>query len=114
MRASRACVKNDEDSVTSFVAFQQFGAAATSPPMFINEGQLSDLLELLQEETNGAVPLDIQTLALKAITALWPERSRQNNVLLTAGSPSHHGLLPSMIRKAKLLLNDHSGDYKVS
>lgn len=87
-------------------------APNTSSP--INEGQLADLVELLQEDQNCSVPLDIQTLALKALTALLTERSRHSNVLLTASSASHHGILPCMIRKAKVLLNDHSGDFQVT
>eukprot|EP00288_Rhodomonas_lens_P014390 CAMPEP_0177695400 /NCGR_PEP_ID=MMETSP0484_2-20121128/3436_1 /TAXON_ID=354590 /ORGANISM="Rhodomonas lens, Strain RHODO" /LENGTH=470 /DNA_ID=CAMNT_0019206321 /DNA_START=263 /DNA_END=1672 /DNA_ORIENTATION=+ len=72
----------------------------------VNETQLSELIELLHPQQDGVIPLDVQTLALKALTALLTERSKQTSMLVAATAASHHGILAAMIRKAKALVGD--------
>ena len=65
--------------------------------MFCSEGE---------EASDGSHPLDLQTLALKALTALLCERSRATAALLSSAAAAHHGILAALMRKAKVLVND--------
>jgi hypothetical protein len=80
----------------------------------VNEAQLAELIGLLHSEggeaTEGSFPLDLQTLALKALTALLSERSRHTQALLSSTAAAHHGILSALIRKAKLLVSDCNGE----
>ena len=75
----------------------------------VNEGCIVELIDILQ---HPRILLDIQTLALRALTALLSERSRQFSFLITANSTSHHGVLPSLIRKFKALIASAPSDMK--
>lgn len=79
----------------------------------VNEAQLAELIGLLHSEgdaTEGCHPLDLQTLALKALTALLSERSRHTVSLLSSTAAAHHGVLSALIHKAKVLVTDCSGE----
>jgi len=78
----------------------------------VNEAQLGELTGLLQPEAGDSSgwspPLDLQTLALKALTALLSERSRHTATLLSSTAAAHHGILSALVRRAKELVNDLS------
>jgi hypothetical protein len=77
----------------------------------VNEAQPTELMGLCHPEGEGGAggespPLDLQTLALKALTALLSERSRHTAALLSSTAAAHHGILSALMRKAKTLVND--------
>ena len=115
LRLARAFVKRSERQqwvriqIVALTVLAQCQSSGGSAPalIFVNEACIVELIEILQ---NPRIPLDIQTLALKALTALLSERSRQFSFLITANATSHHGVLPSLIRKFKGLIANSSSD----
>jgi hypothetical protein len=97
--------------IVALTVLAQCQSSGGSVPILlpVNEGCIVELIEILQ---HPRILLDMQTLALKALTALLSERSRQFSFLITANSTSHHGVLPSLIRKFKALIASPPSDMK--
>eukprot|EP00960_Hanusia_phi_P020054 592388-Hanusia_phi.AAC.2 len=80
-----------------------------------SESRLSELIEVLQQPDNDLLPLDIETLSLKGLTALLSERSKQSSSILASTAASHAVILSSMIRRAKnLILEGNSSQSKAN
>jgi E3 ubiquitin-protein ligase HUWE1 len=96
--------------VTAMTVLANCHAAYNAGQVPVNEAQLSELMGLLHPEGSevgdGSLPLDLQTLALKALTTLLSERSRATAALLSSAAAAHHGILASLMRKAKVQVND--------
>jgi hypothetical protein len=97
--------------IVALTVLAQCQSSGGSVPVMlpVNEGCIVELIEILQ---HPRILLDMQTLALKALTALLSERSRQFSFLITANSTSHHGVLPSLVRKFKALIASPPSDMK--
>ena len=97
--------------IVALTVLAQCQSSGGSVPVLlpVSEGCIVELIEILQ---HPRILLDVQTLALKALTALLSERSRQFSFLITANSTSHHGVLPSLIRKFKALIASQPSDMK--
>ena len=97
-------------SITVLAQCQAYNGNITTPYVVVNEEQLAELIELLQSENQNLVPLDLQTLALKALSALLSEKTRQTSVLLASTAVSHEGMMSSLIIRAKVLIADEKAD----
>ncbi|KAJ1494818.1 hypothetical protein T484DRAFT_1764309, partial [Baffinella frigidus] len=98
-------------SITVLAQCQAYNGNITAPYVVVNEEQLAELIELLQPEHQEVVPLDIQTLALKALSGLLSEKTRKTSLLLASTAVSHQAMLSSLISRAKaLILNEQAED----
>ncbi|MGB1593036.1 MAG: DUF908 domain-containing protein [Promethearchaeia archaeon] len=99
--------------VMATTVLAQCQAAFNQGHISVNESQLAELIGLCHPESRegeGATletpPVDLQTLALKALTALLSERSRHTAALLSSTAAAHHGILSGLMCRAKTLVND--------
>ena len=89
--------------VTATTVLAHCHAAYNAGHVTVNEAQLSELMGLLhsegEEASDGSHPLDLQTLALKALTALLCERSRATAALRCTRQHCTPALMYTLVRK---------------